>query len=140
MAGTAVIVAILSFPHVNDLSQQAARGNPAKAIGFLRHSGISGRMLNDYAFGGYLIWAAPERKVFVDGRADVYDTAGVMAEYLEWAGLEKDTATLLNRRNIQYCLLARDAPVTKVLQLLPGWKAVYSDELSVVYVRARAGA
>jgi hypothetical protein len=29
--------------------------------------------LNGYIFGGYLIWAAAEDPVFVDGRADVFE-------------------------------------------------------------------
>ena len=30
-------------------------------------------MLNEYVYGGYLIWAAPENPVFVDGRADIFE-------------------------------------------------------------------
>jgi hypothetical protein len=33
--------------------------------------------LNDYIFGGYLIWAAPEYRAFVDGRADVFECTGL---------------------------------------------------------------
>jgi len=41
---------------------------PEKAIPFLQTLPLSQNMLNDYTWGGYLIWKMPERKVFIDGR------------------------------------------------------------------------
>jgi hypothetical protein len=38
-------------------------------------------MLNDYAFGGYLIWAAPEHPVFVDAHADVFEWTAVLGDF-----------------------------------------------------------
>jgi hypothetical protein len=57
-----------------------ARPPPVKGLNFVRRSGLSGRMLSDYNYGGYLIWAAPERKVFADGRGDVTNGPGVLKE------------------------------------------------------------
>jgi tetratricopeptide (TPR) repeat protein len=43
---------------------------------FIRANGIKGNMLNDLGSGGYLIWRLyPEKKVFIDGRLEVYGTA-----------------------------------------------------------------
>ena len=47
---------------------------------FIQASHLSGPMLNDYNFGGYLIWAAPEHPVFIDGRTDVYEWSGVLGD------------------------------------------------------------
>lgn len=130
----------MAFPSATNLNAQVQRKNPVGALAFLRRARISGPMLNDYISGGYLIWAAPERKVFIDGRADLYDPAGVMAEYGRWAMLEAETATLLDRRQIAYCVLSRDASVTRSLRLLPDWKTAYSDDISIVFVRTAAPA
>jgi hypothetical protein len=92
-------------------------------------------MLNEYVYGGYLIWAAPERKVFIDGRADVYEPAGILAEYGKWATLQEDPRALLDRYGIRLCLLSRQHPMSHVMPVLAGWKLVYSDELSVVFAR-----
>ena len=48
------------------------------------------RMLNEYVYGGYLSWALPEQKVFIDGRADVYAWTGVFEDYGAWATLRED--------------------------------------------------
>ncbi len=92
-------------------------------------------MLNEYRFGGYLIWNLPETKVFIDGRADVYDWTGVMEEYLHWANLQVDPQSLLDKYHIKFCLLYENSSIAHVIPYLPGWKKIYSDGLAVVYSR-----
>lgn len=129
---------IQRFPSSHELTEQVNKGNPVKALNFIRRSGISGRMLNDYNYGGYLIWAAPERKVFADGRGDVYEWTGVLRDYLRWNQVQEDPRILPDKYDIDYCLLNRDASISRVMKLLPGWKSVYSDDMSVVFVRSAA--
>jgi hypothetical protein len=95
-------------------------------------------MLNDYTDGGYLIWAAPEHPVFMDGRADLYEFAGVLSEYGRWATLQSDSNTLLDKYKVDFCLLDRSAPIAHIMPLLQGWRSVYSDEKSVIFVRTTA--
>jgi hypothetical protein len=138
-AAVVVIAAVsiaLGFPNANNLQEQINKNNPVKAIEFIRRAGLSGRMLNDYVYGGYLIWAAPERKVFVDGRADLFEWAGVLGEYLRWSTVQESPRLLLDKYHIDYCLLSRLSPISQVLQVLPGWTSVYSDNMSVVFVRS----
>ena len=135
LAIAAVLIA-LGFPSANNLQEQINKNNPVKAVEFIRRAGLSGRMLNDYVYGGYLIWAAPERKVFVDGRADLFEWAGVLADYLRWSTVQESPRLLLDKYQIDYCLLYRLSPISQVLQVLPGWTSVYSDNMSVVFVRS----
>ena len=81
---------------------------------------------------------APEHKVFIDGCGDVYDWTGVFGEFGAWATLQQDPQRLLDKYRIDFCLLSREAPMGRVLPLLPGWKLVYSDALSSVFVRSGA--
>jgi hypothetical protein len=126
---------VLAFPSGGNLQNQVETGNPTKALDFIRKSGLSGNMLNEYIFGGYLIWAAPERKEFVDGRADVYDPTGVLAEYGNWHAAQTDPKVLLDKYHINFCLLPSDSPMARIVQLLPGWKLVYSDKFAAVVAR-----
>ncbi len=132
-------VIAVAIPTHQNLEQQVEKANPAKALQFLRNSGVTGRMLNEYVFGGYLIWAAPERKVFIDGRADLYEAPGVLEDYVRWTLVQADPRHLLEKYAIRICLLARNAPMARVMPLLPGWKQVYSDDLSVVFTRENQG-
>jgi hypothetical protein len=125
----------LAFPSSRALAGQVNKANPVKAVEFIQHSGLSGRMLNDYGYGGYLIWAAPERPVFIDGRADVYQPAGVLADYMSFMRLDADPQSFLSKYRIDYCLFAPGERIARVLPLIPGWKKIYSDETAVILAR-----
>lgn len=135
MIALAAIPIMLGFPASRDLTAQVQKQNPLKAVEFLRRSGLSGRMLNEYVYGGYLIWAAPDRKVFVDGRADVYEPAAVLGDYARLTRLNGDPRSVLDKYRIDFCLLARSEPLTRVLPLLHGWRTVYSDQQAIVFER-----
>jgi hypothetical protein len=132
-------VAVVAFPSQRVLARQVEEANPVKAVNFLREHHIGGHMLNDYAYGGYLIWAAPEYPVFVDGRADVFEWTGVLGDFGKWATLESDPRELLEKYRIDFCLISRDAPMARVLPLI-GWKPIYSDNVSVIFTRPRSEA
>jgi len=133
----AAIAVLLGFPSSRNLVEQVNNANPVKAVEFLQRSGLPGRMLNEYVYGGYLIWAAPEHPVFVDGRADVYDQAGVFADYLKFTTSEIGSQFILDKYRIDYCFVAPYEPIARVLPLLPGWKKVYGDKQAVIYARQK---
>ena len=139
MLGFAVIPIVLGFPNSRDLADQVKKANPVKAVQFIRDSGLSGRMLNQYVYGGYLIWAVPEHKVFIDGRADVYEWTDVFGDYMDWTNIKTAPGFLLDKHHIDFCVLSREEAITRVLPLLPGWKTVYSDEMSIIFARSDSG-
>ncbi len=126
------------FPTARHLEQQVAANNPVGAAEFIRRQGLQGPMLNQYHWGGYLIWALPEKKVFIDGRADIFDWTGVFSEYQAWMMLREPPTKLLDKYGIRFCVLQRGRPITFVLPYLAGWRQVYSDEISVIFVRGEA--
>lgn len=132
-----LLAALLAFPNNRVLARQVEEASPVKAVNFLREHHVAGHMLNEYVYGGYLIWAAPEYPVFVDGRADVFEWTGVLGDFGKWATLESDPHGLLDKYGIDFCLLSREAPMARVLPLM-GWNPIYSDKLSVIFTRPRS--
>jgi hypothetical protein len=128
-------VTIAAFPSPASLAAQVRRGNPVEAVDFIRRTHLSGRMLNDYVYGGYLSWALPEQKVFIDGRADVYAWTGVFEDYGRWATLRDDPNRLLDSYRVDWCLLSQSAPLTRVMRYLPGWSERYFDSQSAIFIR-----
>ena len=131
----ALLGTVGSFPSASNLERQVEEKSPVKAVKFIKNAHLSGPMLNDYPSGGYLIWAAPEYPVFIDGRADVYEWSGLLGEFGKWATLQSDPNLLLEKYKINFCLLSRKAPMSQVLEHLKNWKLIYSDENSVVFLR-----
>ena len=137
MAGS-LLVMIAAFPSAQNLRAQVETYSPVKAVEFIKSHHLAGPMLNDYTDGGYLIWAAPEYPVFVDGRGSPFEESGVLLEFGEWATLQTDPQILLQKYKINFCLLGPDSPMVQMLAVLPGWEKVYSDSNAVIFVRRTA--
>jgi len=131
----AILVAIFSIPGPENLRRQVAAAFPAGAVDYIRKTNLAGPMFNEFVWGGYLMWALPERKIFIDGRADFYDYAGVLSEYGDWYLVQEDPRRLLDKYGVKFCLLTPTAPEANVLPLLPGWREVYRDGNSVIFAR-----
>jgi hypothetical protein len=124
------------FPSRADLDEKVAKRFPVKAVEYLRQHSVPGPMFDSYAFGGYLIWAlGPEKKVFIDGRGELYEPGGVFNDYLQVAELKPGALSVLQRYEIRSCLIAKDEGLATVLAALSDWRKVYSDETSILFVR-----
>jgi hypothetical protein len=89
-------------------------------------------VLNDYAFGGYLIWNGV--KPFIDSRADLHGDI-FLKNYADIISPDKDAlAAALAFHHARWTIFSAQAPVVKLLDATPGWRRFYSDKLAVVHV------
>jgi hypothetical protein len=114
----------------------APQNTPAAAVA---HADLAtaGPVLNDYSFGGYLIFAGIP--TFIDGRGELYG-GPFIARYnrdLSLADLP-DFLKLLEQYKFGATLLAPDTPAIALLDRLPDWQRVYSDDVAVVHKRRAA--
>lgn len=108
---------------------------PFGAAAFLAQEPCVGRMLNDYGWGGYLIWRLhPACPVFVDGRADLYGKT-VLEDYATMLRLGSGWSDLLDRYDIRIVLLPPDTPLVQLLRRDPAWRVRFEDEAAVVLQR-----
>jgi hypothetical protein len=137
---TAVLAAMVwYFPSRAALQRTVATDFPVKAVEYLRQHSVPGPMFNSYGYGGYLVFSRwPEQKVFIDGRGDLYEMNGVFSDFLAIANLKPNVFSVLQVYKIQSCLLDRNEPLATVLGALPDWRRLYSDDVSVLYVRQSA--
>jgi hypothetical protein len=90
-------------------------------------------VLNDYAFGGYLIWKGI--KPFIDSRADLYGDA-FLSNYAAIVSPDKQAlSSTLARRHVRWTVFSARAPVVKLMDAMPGWHRLYGDAIAVVHVR-----
>lgn len=130
----AVFGMVRYFPSGADLERIAAKTFPVKAVEYLREHPTPQPMYNTYGYGGYLVGNLPSQKVFIDGRGDLYEDAGVFGEYLEVSGLKPGAFAVLRAHKIQSCLLDRKEPLATALSENPAWELRYSDGVSVLFV------
>ena len=133
----AVVVGIVRyFPSREQLAGHIAQHWPEKAVGYIERHPPPRPMYNTYGYGGYLIFALEGRnKVFIDGRADIYERTGVLADYGRIAGVAPIALPLLQAYNVQSCLIERDEALATLLAASSQWQRVYADDLSALFVR-----
>lgn len=107
---------------------------PVNVAAFINESQPEGLMFNSYNWGGYLMFAAPDYAVYVDGRTDLYGDA-FLREYLQVAFAQEDWQTVLDERAIGWVVVEAQGGLATALQQSPGWTQVYVDDLAVVFVR-----
>jgi hypothetical protein len=106
---------------------------PTAALAAVEATHVTGQVLNDYGFGGYLIFAgiAP----FIDGRAELYGDEFIK-RYVQAMLLESnELPKLLEQYGIVWTLIAPERPAALLLDHLPGWRRLYADDVAVVHVR-----
>ena len=133
---TILAIIVWYFPAQKELWQVVGKDYPVAAVEYLNNHSMPGPMFNTYEFGGYLILArGPEHKVFLDGRSELYERAGVLADYLEIANVKPGAFATLQKYGFQSCLLQHDEALATVLAALPEWQKVYEDATSILFVR-----
>jgi hypothetical protein len=121
------------------MTKSVEEGFPVRAADYIRRHPPTGAMFNAYGFGGYLVWALPPAyPVFIDGRGDLYEKAGVFADYIRIMQIQPDMPSLLEKYKIQSFLIPPNVPLATFLSAQPDWKRVYQDDLSVVFVKTAA--
>jgi hypothetical protein len=90
-------------------------------------------VLNDYSFGGYLIWS--HVRPFIDARADMYGDAMLSLYGKLSAGDAAAVEGALKRYEVAWTIFPSESPVVAILDREPGWRRVYADGTAVVHVR-----
>jgi hypothetical protein len=132
----ALLLAVASWTAVrSDSLRPPAKFAPQSALNALQASGMSGRGLNSYEFGGYLIFSGIP--TFIDGRADLFGDS-FLRTYVSSLNLNGEgggLTELIKQHDIQWTLLRPGFPAIEFLDQLPGWRRLYSDPNAVVHIR-----
>ncbi len=138
---------------------------PCAATEFLKQSEQlkNFNILNEYDWGGYLLWVYPEKKLFIDGRIPQTRYAGqtFLEEYLEFFQKQTDYTKKLDQYNIRLILIRTNSKkiearpwekiifwiqdgdlnrpnyLRKFLNSSSDWQKIYSDSLASVYLKIK---
>jgi hypothetical protein len=90
-------------------------------------------VLNDYGFGGYLIFRGV--KPFIDSRAELYGERA-LENYAALIGPDpKALRATLERYNIRWSIFPPSSPIVGALDAMPGWRRLSADRYAVVQFR-----
>jgi hypothetical protein len=112
---------------------------PVAAVAAARSAGLSGRVFSEFGWGGYLLYAWPEQKIFIDGGTDFYG-GGLMRDY----GIIRDARPgwpeLVRHWDFSMMIVPPDAPIATELTRDHDWRYWYCDATAVVIMPAGSAA
>jgi hypothetical protein len=127
------LLAALSAAVLHGAATRTDVAMPAAALAAVQAAHVTGPVLNDYGFGGYLTFAGIPP--FIDGRAELYGDEFIK-RYVQAMLLESDELPkLLDQYGVGWTLIAPERPAVLLLDHLPAWRRLYADDVAVVHVR-----
>jgi hypothetical protein len=113
------------------LDAELAKSLPVHAVEFVKKSGLTGPIYDDYSWGGYFIWD-PGWPVIIDSRQNVYGDARIARSVATWGGVpDWDSDPELMKSAL--VIGPVNAPLTQLLRLSPRFKLVYEDKVAAVF-------
>ncbi|HML20042.1 MAG TPA: hypothetical protein PKD09_00235 [Aggregatilinea sp.] len=109
---------------------------PVEAAAYLNETPPPGEMFNTYNWGGYLMFAAPDVPVYVDGRTDLYDD-DFLRDYLKITYLRDDWLDKLQAQDIGFVVIEANSVLASGLRAYPDlWRErQFDDGRSSIFVR-----
>jgi len=98
---------------------------PLRLVERARAEGVSGRMYNELAWGGYILNKWPEQKVFIDGQTDFYGVP-LSQLYLSLHQAQPGWKTRLDSLGVTAVIVPDDAPLAWALESSAGWSVADS--------------
>ncbi len=109
---------------------------PETAVRFLAEQELPGHLWADLDYNAYLIYALPQKPVWIDTRFELYPPEQWL-RYRQIAEARFGWDAALAQDNIQTLLLApqREPDLIRAVEASPGWTQIYQDPQAVIYVK-----
>ncbi len=91
-------------------------------------------VFDEYSFGGYLIYVGI--RPFIDGRADLYGPAFMRAYDAATSPNLAALEDVFRTYGVRWTLLPPGNPAVQLLDLMPHWCRLYSDDVAVVHAQS----
>ena len=110
---------------------------PVAAVSRARDHELKGRLYHEFAWGGYLLYAWPQQRIYIDGGTDFFGE-DLFREYSMIKGMAPGWRDRLAAHDISLLLLRRESPLSHQVARDGTWTMWYCDSLAVVFRRSEA--
>lgn len=111
---------------------------PVAGARFIEEHELPGAVFNHQAWGGYLIHAwHPRRRVFIDGRIDMYGP-DIVREYTAVVNIQPQWESVLEKYDVRTVLVPTQSPLSVLLSTHPRWDRLFEGPVEDVFVRRPA--
>jgi hypothetical protein len=107
---------------------------PVSAVRAAQAAHLDGRIFAELTWGGYILFAWPQQRVFIDGGTDFYGSA-VMRDHDRVLHLEAGWRDILQQWRVNSVLTDSHSRLARELARTPGWIVWYCDSVAVIMRR-----
>jgi hypothetical protein len=108
---------------------------PVEAVRRAREAGLEGRIFNQFIWGGYILYAWPEQRVFIDGQTDFYGET-LTREYGQVASTSDGWSDRLRARRIDILIMPTSSQLVSRLALGNSWNIWHQDSTAIILRRS----
>ncbi len=132
-----IIIGILTVHFVPIKVEVDETKYPVKSVDFIKKNQLSGNLLVLFNWGAYALWNLyPQCRIAIDGRYEEVYPDSLVNEAARFQYLGKDWVELMENYKTDLMLIDTSYPVYAELLQLSGWKIIYSDKVSGVFMPA----
>jgi hypothetical protein len=107
---------------------------PVEAVEKLQQTPPAGNLFNEYDWGGYVSWFAPQIPVYIDARADLFGDDFIF-HWLDVANANADWEAEFARWGITAVLIKPERALARELYDHDGWQVVHVNETAVLFIK-----
>ncbi len=107
---------------------------PVSAISFMQAQRLADNVFSRYEWNDFLIWTTPERKVFIDGRPDMYGDQ-FFSEYLRLYNDGENWQEIFERYQVRTAMVQPGSAIAALIKQNPDWSEVYRDNQAVIFTK-----
>jgi hypothetical protein len=100
---------------------------PVRLVERARAHHVSGRIFNELTWGGYILNAWPEQRVFIDGQTDFYGES-LSKDYAQLRAAAPGWSEMLDSLGVDMVLIPADAPLARALAQATNWEIADSAD------------
>jgi hypothetical protein len=105
---------------------------PVALVRAARADNLQGRIFHEFTWGGYLLYAWPEQKIFIDGGTDVLGP-DIMRTQMEVTRLEPAWRKHLTDWKVDWALIGSRGRLAGQLAREPGWRLDSCDRTAALF-------
>jgi hypothetical protein len=105
---------------------------PVALVEQARAERLEGRIFHEFTWGGYLLYAWPEQRIFIDGGTDVLGPE-LMRTHMEVTRLQPGWRQHLAEWKVEWALLEPRTPLAGQLAHEPGWRLDRCDRTAALF-------
>jgi hypothetical protein len=131
--GVVLLVAVIRATGSRTIGDPSDHTYPGEGTAWIQENEPGDRLYNEYMWGGYVIYRAPDVPVFIDGRSDFYG-AEILADYFTIGRVDDGWEAIVDEYDFEVMLIRKNSRLAEALRARDDWREAFTGDVEAVFV------